>query len=93
VKVQMGNIAAEISVYPNPVVNGIINLKFTNQPAGRYNIRLLNSLGQLIAGKQVERSDGNGPENLKWDYNLAHGIYQLEITKPNGEVKVIKVMY
>jgi hypothetical protein len=80
-------------VYPNPVVNGIINLKFTNQPAGRYNIGLLNSLGQLIAVKQVERSDGNGSENLKWDYNLAHGIYQLEITKPNGEVKVIKVMY
>jgi subtilisin-like proprotein convertase family protein len=93
VKVQMGNIAADISVYPNPVVNGIINLKFTNQPAGRYNIRLLNSLGQLIAGKQVERSDGNGSENLKWDYNLAHGIYQIEITKPNGDVKVIKVMY
>jgi hypothetical protein len=34
----MGNIAAEISVYPNPVVNGIINLKFTNQPAGRVKV-------------------------------------------------------
>jgi hypothetical protein len=58
-----------------------------------YGIRLLNPLGQVIVAKQASHAGGNGTENIKWDYNLAHGVYQLEVTKPNGEVAVIKVMY
>jgi hypothetical protein len=37
--------------------------------------------------------NGSSSESIKWDYNLAHGIYQLEILQPNGEVKIIKVIY
>ena len=93
VKVLINDVAAGISIYPNPITNGIINLRFTNQPAGKYGLRLLNPLGQIIISRQIERAEGNNYETLKWDYNLAHGVYQLEITKPNGEVKLIKVMY
>ncbi len=82
-----------ISIYPNPITDGIIHLQLVNQPAGRYGIRLMNPLGQTIVKKQAEHAGGNGTENIKWDYNLAHGIYQLEIVTPNGGVEVIKVMY
>ncbi|MGN6532306.1 MAG: T9SS type A sorting domain-containing protein, partial [Ginsengibacter sp.] len=82
-----------ISIYPNPITDGIIHLQLVNQPAGRYGIRLMNPLGQTIVKKQVEHAGGNGTENVKWDYNLAHGVYQLEVLKPNGGVEVIKVMY
>ena len=93
VKVLKSNIAPQIMIYPNPITNGVINLWFTNQPAGKYGIRLLNPLGQVIVSRQVQRAEGNNAESIKWDYNLAHGVYQLEVTKPNGEIKVIKVMY
>jgi len=40
-------------VYPNPVQNGVINLKFVNQPGGNYKIRLLNNLGQVVLNRIV----------------------------------------
>ena len=32
-------------------------------------------------------------EDIKWDYHLAHGVYQLQVLKPDGKISVIKVMY
>lgn len=93
VKVQIGDGKRTITIYPNPIVNGIIHLQFINQPAGKYGIRLMNQLGQVIVAKQVERMNGSNTETLTWDYNLSHGIYQLEITQPDGKLKVIKVIY
>jgi hypothetical protein len=33
------------------------------------------------------------PGKRSWDYNPAHGMYQLEVTKPGGTVKNINVLY
>jgi hypothetical protein len=93
VKVLIGNGQPLITIYPNPVINGIINLQFINQPAGKYGIRLMNQLGQIIVSKQVQRTEGSDAQTVEWDYMLAHGIYHLEITKPDGKVQIIKVLY
>jgi hypothetical protein len=83
-----------ISVYPNPITDGMIHLHFINQPQGRYKIRLLNSLGQLTVASQIELAGGgNATENIHWNYKTAHGIYQLEITRPDGSLEVINVLY
>ena len=71
----------------------MIHLQLVNQPEGKYRIRLLNKLGQLIVQKQLTHSEGNGTGLIKWDYNLAHGMYQLEVTRPDGSMKVLNVMY
>ncbi|MDQ6843008.1 MAG: T9SS type A sorting domain-containing protein, partial [Bacteroidota bacterium] len=93
VKVFMGSIMQDISIYPNPITDGMIHLQFMNEPAGKYGIRLLNKLGQVIVAKDITRADGNSTELIKWDFNLAHGIYQLEIKKPDGSIKDINVLY
>ena len=93
VKALIGNGKPQLSIYPNPITNGIIHLQFINLPAGKYGIRLMNQLGQVIVSKQVERMNGSNTEMIKWDYNLAHGVYQLEITQPDGSIKIIKVLY
>jgi hypothetical protein len=93
VKVLIGNGQPLITIYPNPITNGIINLQFINQPSGKYGIRLMNQLGQIIVSKQIQRTAGSDAQTITWDYKLAHGIYQLEIIQPNGEVKLIKVVY
>ena len=93
VKVNISNAIATISIYPNPIVNGVVNVQLINQPAGVYGIRLLNPLGQVIVSKSVTHAEGTSTEPIKWDYKLAHGMYQLEVTKPDGDIKVIKVMY
>ncbi|MEP6596865.1 MAG: T9SS type A sorting domain-containing protein [Ginsengibacter sp.] len=92
VKIWMGKAIDEIAVYPNPV-KSTINLKLNYQPAGQYRIRLLNKSGQVIISKQINHAGGSSSETIHLDTYAAHGIYQLEITKPNGEVKTIKVIY
>jgi hypothetical protein len=45
-KVKMGSAVPAISIHPNPIVDGRINMEFKNCRAGTYNIRLLNSIGR-----------------------------------------------
>jgi hypothetical protein len=82
-----------IGIYPNPITDGIIHLQFKNQRPGRYGIRLLNPLGQSIITKQIESAGGNWTENVKWNFSLPHGVYQLEVLKPDRSIQVIKVVY
>ena len=93
VKVLVGTLKQDITIYPNPITDGMIHLQFTNMPEGKYKIRLLNKLGQVILQKQITRANGNGTELIKWDYNLAHGMYQLEVTRPDESAKDINVLY
>ena len=93
VKLWMGNVSGEISVFPNPVVNGNINLQLTNQPSGIYYVRVLNPLGQVAITKQIVHAEGTSIENIKWNNNFAHGVYQMEITRPDGNVNTIKILY
>ena len=71
----------------------MIHLQFLNEPAGKYKIRLLNKLGQVMLQKQIIRVDGNGTELIQWDYNLAHGMYQLEVAGPGNPATTINVIY
>ena len=93
VNVNIGSFSPLISIYPNPITNGIIHIRFNNQPAGAYALRLMNQLGQVILAEKVIHAGGNSNYPIKWDYNLAHGLYQLEIIKPGGGIKIIKVIY
>ncbi len=83
----------DITIYPNPITNGIVNLQLINQPAGDYGIRLYNNGGQVLMSKQVNHAEGTSTEKINWNYNLAHGTYYLEVVLPGGNKKVIKVLY
>ena len=94
VKVLYGSaISQEISIFPNPVVNGVVNLQLTNQAEGIYNVRVLNSLGQPVLSKQIRNSEGNVSEKIQLNKNIGKGIYQVEITKPGGDIKMIQIIY
>ncbi|MBS1742856.1 MAG: Ig-like domain-containing protein [Bacteroidetes bacterium] len=84
---------SDIAIYPNPITNGIVNLQLINMAAGEYGIRLYNKAGQVIMTKQVSHTEGTGTVKLNWDYSLAHGMYYLEVIEPDGNKKVIKVVY
>jgi hypothetical protein len=93
VKVLMTNSPSAITIHPNRITNGIVNLQLTNQPAGIYKIRLLNPVGQVITSQEMNLAAGSSTQQINWDYKLANGVYHLQVTKPDGTVKVIKVMY
>jgi|GEM_PF-5944637 len=93
VNVLVTNLKTGISIYPNPITDAVIHLQFINQPKGKYRIRLLDPLGQLILAKQIDYAGGNGSEEIKWNYKMARGIYDLEITREDGSKVIIKVLY
>jgi hypothetical protein len=53
----------------------------------------MNHTGQTIISRETQITAENYTETLKWNYLLAHGVYQLEIVKPDGTIKIIKVVY
>jgi hypothetical protein len=89
-----GNRKNGITVYPNPVANGIIHLQFSNQSAGKYVIRLINKSGQVIVAKEIQRTDnGSSTEMIPLDTYAAHGVYRLEATSPDGSQLNINMIY
>ncbi|MEP6948294.1 MAG: T9SS type A sorting domain-containing protein, partial [Ginsengibacter sp.] len=93
VKVFIGKAIQSITIYPNPVENGTINLQLTNQPAGKYGLRLLNEIGQVVISKQISHVQGSSIETIQLDKYSAHGIYQLEVTRPDGNKVNMNVIY
>ncbi len=91
IKVEMHSVSSSFSLEPNPVKNGIMNLHFTNQVKGIYYLRLLNLTGQTISSKTIFY---NSQIHLEI-FNIKHepeGIYFLEITKPNSERNLLKLV-
>ncbi|MDQ2862089.1 MAG: T9SS type A sorting domain-containing protein, partial [Bacteroidota bacterium] len=93
VKVVVASIKAEIAVYPNPVINNQINLQLNNQPDGNYAVRLFTKAGQLILEKKIPHSAGSNVEPIQLSNYIAHGIYELKVTKPDGNITSINIIY
>lgn len=84
VKVAIGKSAGGFSIYPNPITDNIINLVMTNQPAGEYQVRLINTIGQVIFVKIILNNGSNSNHSLNTVSKLNPGIYQLEIIGDNN---------
>jgi hypothetical protein len=93
VKVLIGVPSGEILVYPNPLSNGTIRLQLNKLPSGNYGLRLLNEQGQVMITKQINHAEGSNTENIPLNKYIPHGIYQLEVTRPDGSKTNINVIY
>jgi len=93
VKAQISNVSVSIKIYPNPAVDAKVNIQLVNQPGGVYYARLLNAIGQEIASKKIVCATGNSTETIEWNKNAARGIYNLQITMPDGSINVTRLQY
>jgi hypothetical protein len=84
--------SAQISIYPNPVINKKINLRFNNMPSGLYTLQLSNKLGQVIYRQSTSVAGNNMAMTIEPGGQLVRGTYQLLITSELGEKKVLQVM-
>ncbi len=82
-----------INVYPNPVTGHVLQLQFTDQPEGKYNIVLLYSDGKQQQISQVLVQASQAVYAIEIPQLLAAGIYRLQITGPGNETifKTIRV--
>lgn len=93
VKVLAATTVPGITIYPNPITNGMVNLYFTNQPRGIYHASIINSSGQVIVSKAIVHKEGNSTETLTLSNTLPHGIYRVKVTLPAGDVKFFEIIY
>lgn len=93
VKVFAGSIKQSISVNPNLVKGGIINLQMMNQPAGTYKLSLLNSIGQVMLSREIEHTENSISETILINKFTSHGLYKLNVTKPDGKQQNINLIY
>jgi hypothetical protein len=92
VKVAIGKYAPAISISPNPVVGGQINLQWTNQPAASYTIRLSNSQGQIVFSTTLQHNGGAVAKTLQLPATAVPGVYQLETLANGAERQVQRVI-
>lgn len=94
-KIVQASIAAtesNISVYPNPVVDKIINLQFTGMPKGNYNARVINNQGQIVLSKQITYTGGTATQKIKTGNSIASGTYKVEVTSPDNVKATISIL-
>jgi Secretion system C-terminal sorting domain len=92
-KVYMGSGAAVMKVFPNPISGNVINLQMINEPADLYQVRVMNTFGQVIISKQLQYSGGNSTQTFTLPGNLSHGVYEMEITGSGGTTTNISLLY
>ena len=75
-----------IAIYPNPATSGFVKVSFTNQPAGRYSLDLLDVTGKLIQTKEVNIRNNMQIEEVRIPKTLSAGSYLLKITGVTNSV-------
>ena len=91
-KVAINTDKSKIIVYPNPVANGRINLKFTNQPTGNYAVKVVDNFGRVIVRKQIHLSTNNVIELIEAGKNTVDGVYHLQIISPDNKLTSINLI-
>ena len=93
VKIAFINGAEAINIYPNPVTDGNINLQLINQPAGKYQTRIFNNMGQVLHTQTINHGGGNLIATIKAMIETpSNEFYLLEVIFPDKTKKGIKVL-
>lgn len=92
IKVAAQKTTASINIYPNPVVDKKINIQFSNQPKGTYQVQLINAIGQVVYNVNIILSDNNSVQSIQLSRTVTPGDYKLKITDTNGTVTVKQLL-
>lgn len=79
VKVEIGNLADGIAVYPNPLKNNGFDLS-VRLPKGKYTVMLTNALGQTVYKTEIMHLGGAATQTLQPVCGLTRGVYRLSVS-------------
>jgi hypothetical protein len=77
-----------ISVYPNPVSNGLVKLSFTDQPAGKYQVQLIDMAGRTIRTQEVNVQNKLQVVDFRVP-DVASGSYLVKVASEANNVSVV----
>lgn len=77
---------SNIAIYPNPVATGTIKLRFTDQPAGRYQVQFLDINGQLIIKKDITIHNRRQVEEFRLPAFVTKGTYVVNVISDSNKI-------
>jgi Secretion system C-terminal sorting domain len=76
--------AGNITVYPNPVTDGLVKLSFSNQPTGKYNVQIMDMSGKMITSSDVIVNSKTQILEIKLPGFMAKGNYFIKVSGEDG---------
>ncbi|MEO7924624.1 MAG: T9SS type A sorting domain-containing protein [Chitinophagaceae bacterium] len=77
-----------INVFPNPVTDGVVKMTLTDQPAGKYQVQLLDINGKLVSAKEIVVSSESQVEEFRFPELNVKGTYLLRVYSGVNQVNV-----
>jgi hypothetical protein len=90
IKIDFGT-KKNISVYPNPVVDGTVQLHLNGLPKGNYQLSVINKAGQQISTTVISHSGVDGIRSIPLSSQVKKGYYYIQITSPALEKTTVPV--
>ena len=79
----------EIFLFPNPVKTFNFTLQMSNLPAGQYELRVMDNLGQVMVSKTISHPGGSASQTIYLPTGTARGTYHLTLT--NGPLTLNRI--
>lgn len=79
-------------IYPNIITDNSVQLQTAQMPAGSYSVMVRNNIGQKVFYTTLNHQGGSCARNIDINYPLPPGIYYVEITSPQKDNTVIKIV-
>ncbi len=73
----------KISVYPNPVTEGIFRVSFDNREVGNYSVQLVDLAGRTILQRAIAVSNENQLVEIEVPKKLSNGVYVIKVLNAN----------
>lgn len=81
--VTIAGVAANASIYPNPITGKAITLQLKYLPAGRYTLKVINNFGQVLAVTNIDHAGGSASQKILTGNGLAAGFFTVEVISPD----------
>jgi len=82
----------KISVYPNPVSNGVFRLSLEDQLPGKYNVQLVDVSGKMIFSQDVVVNNKTQIEEFRLPQMVTTGTYFVKVSSANKTLSVNKLL-
>ncbi len=92
VQVSPLNQDAGFSVFPNPVMDKTMHIRYKDLPAGTYRLKLSNKNGQVVYAGNMQVNASNLQQTITLGNSVAAGSYQLVLLAPDGHQIVQQVI-
>jgi len=87
-KVNLANGNAELTIAPNPIRSGMLNLQLSNFDKGTYSLNVFNGQGQKVFSTSINHTGGSATESFQLPSSIKAGMYNVQLA--NGSTVINK---